>query len=152
MDLTIANTNWLNPLWPQGTTALKYYCCSTQTIILLSQWKISFPRIYSVSQLEIQALHWKKGKKKNSDSIEKHVTLTWDHTKGYFCSSNKNCWKVYAECKDYNTIRCEILTNQLSIKKSTNDWYNMHIISGKSPTSSSMGCFYNTVNKVLGHH
>lgn len=31
--------NWLNPSWPQGTRALKYYCCGTQAIILLAEWK-----------------------------------------------------------------------------------------------------------------
>lgn len=31
MGLTFGNTNWLNPLWPEGTTALKYYCHCSQS-------------------------------------------------------------------------------------------------------------------------
>lgn len=106
------------PLWPQGTTALKCYCCSTQTIILLSQWKASFPEeLLRLTANRCEDFIAKRKKKNDNDSIERQgrnydmrPSRSRRTQKAISAVSNKNCRD---ECKHYNTIRCECWINQL---------------------------------------
>lgn len=151
MDLTFANTNWLNPLWPQGTTALKYYCCGTQTIILLSQWKAPFPTSCSVALLhfiakgKIQWHYWETREwpwQRPSCSRGTQNTISAD--------SNINC-RRHAECKHYSTAGCDIWANHLWVLDKISqmwqrfDWcshYSMLIVSLQLH-GIYLGCIYN---------
>lgn len=118
MDLTFANTDWLNPLWLQGTTALKYYCCSTQTDHSTFPMKSLFPdkllRLTGANRFEYCVAK----ERKYNDSIERQGS---DCDMRRRCSrgaqnaisavSHKNCRRLML--KHSNTTKCEIWINQL---------------------------------------
>lgn len=101
MGLTFGNTNWLNPLWPEGTTALKYYCHCSQSSSFSNEKPLWQSEVCFTVTNRFKLFFCKREneKKKHNDSTERQgsdldMSTSCSNTKTFFRGSKHKFSKM----------------------------------------------------------